>query len=78
MHQLKYINLNMFRILHSFSLLMAMLLLTFSSCKGQKIIETGAEQIADYLPLLQNKTVAIVGNQTSMIGNTHLVDSLIT
>ena len=68
----------MFRILHSFSLLMAMLLLTFSSCKGQKIIETGAEQIADYLPLLQNKTVAIVGNQTSMIGNTHLVDSLIT
>lgn len=68
----------MFRILHSFSLFMAMLLLTFSSCKGQKIIETGAEQIADYLPLLQNKTVAIVGNQTSMIGNTHLVDSLIT
>lgn len=68
----------MFRILHSFSLLMAMLLLTFSSCKGQKIIETGAEQIADYLLLLQNKTVAIVGNQTSMIGNTHLVDSLIT
>ena len=68
----------MFRILHSFSLLMAMLLLTFSSFKGQKIIETGAEQIADYLPLLQNKTVAIVGNQTSMIGNTHLVDSLIT
>ena len=68
----------MFRILHSFSLLMALFLLTFSSCKGQKIIETGAEQIADYLPLLQNKTVAIVGNQTSMIGNTHLVDSLIT
>jgi len=30
-----------------------------------------------YLPLLKNKTVALVVNQTSMIQNTHLVDSLL-
>lgn len=31
-----------------------------------------------YLPLLYNKRVGLVVNQTSMIGNTHLVDTLLT
>ncbi len=39
-------------------------------------IKTGAEQTEKYLPLLKGKRVAILGNQTSVIGNTHLVDSL--
>ncbi|MGC1633395.1 MAG: DUF1343 domain-containing protein [Gelidibacter sp.] len=39
-------------------------------------IRTGAEQTHLYLPLLQNKRVAILANQTSIIGDTHLVDSL--
>ena len=37
---------------------------------------TGAEQTAAYLPLIKGKKIAIVANQTSTIGTTHLVDSL--
>lgn len=39
---------------------------------------TGAQQTALYLPLLKGKTIALVVNQTSLIGKTHLVDSLIS
>jgi uncharacterized protein YbbC (DUF1343 family) len=41
-------------------------------------VVTGAEQTYVYLPLLEGKRVGIVANQTSMIDNTHLVDSLIS
>src|SRR5688572_23464141 len=46
--------------------------ITFAQTK----IVTGAEQVSAYLPLLKGKTVGLVVNQTSMIRNTHLVDSL--
>ena len=39
-------------------------------------IVPGAERINVYLPLLKNKRVGIFANQTSMVGNTHLVDTL--
>lgn len=39
-------------------------------------IKTGAEQTEKYLSYLKGKRVAILANQTSVIGNTHLVDSL--
>ncbi len=39
-------------------------------------IKTGAEQTDLYLPLLEGKRVAVLANQTSVIGKTHLVDSL--
>ena len=38
--------------------------------------KTGAEQTENYQPLLKNKKVALVVNQTSMLGNAHLVDVL--
>jgi len=38
----------------------------------------GAERVDLYLPLLKNKNVAIVANQSSTIGSTHLVDSLLS
>lgn len=38
----------------------------------------GAYQTDQYLPLLQDKKVGIVGNQSSLINNTHLVDSLLS
>ena len=41
-------------------------------------ITTGAERVNKYLSLITNKQVAIVGNQTSMINDIHLVDSLIS
>ncbi|MBC7934187.1 MAG: DUF1343 domain-containing protein [Rhizobacter sp.] len=39
-------------------------------------IKTGAEQTEKYLGYLKGKRVAILANQTSIIGHTHLVDSL--
>ncbi len=39
-------------------------------------IKTGADQTEKYVPYLQGKRVAILANQTSIIGNMHLVDSL--
>ena len=41
-------------------------------------IKTGADQTEKYLPYLKGKRIAILGNQTSVIGETHLVDSLKT
>ena len=39
---------------------------------------SAAVQTNDYLPLIEGKRVGIVGNQTSIIGETHLVDSLLS
>lgn len=44
----------------------------------QSTIQTGADQMNLYLPALQGKRVGLVVNHTSIIGRTHLVDSLIT
>jgi uncharacterized protein YbbC (DUF1343 family) len=43
---------------------------------GQKPVKTGAEQTEKYVPYLKGKRVAILANPTSVIGKTHLVDSL--
>jgi len=40
-------------------------------------ILTGADQMDRYLPLLKNKKVALLVNQTSVIQRTHLVDTLL-
>ena len=39
---------------------------------------SAAMQLDDYLPLIDGKRVGVVGNQTSIIGNTHLVDTLLS
>tara|TARA_R110002012_G_scaffold270024_4_gene454361 strand:- start:55191 stop:56456 length:1266 start_codon:yes stop_codon:yes gene_type:complete len=41
-------------------------------------IKVGAAQMEEYLPLLQNKNVGMVVNHTTMLGETHLVDSLLS
>ena len=51
--------------------------LTNTVSEEKKII-TGAEQTQLYFPLLKDKRVAVVANQTSLIGTTHLVDSLLS
>ncbi|MEE2699801.1 MAG: DUF1343 domain-containing protein [Bacteroidota bacterium] len=48
------------------------------SCQKEKTLKLGAERTTVYLSLLENKKVVIIANQTSMISNTHLVDSLIS
>ena len=54
------------------------------SCNAQKEtasqkeprILAGADRMQVYLPLIKGKTVGIFANQTSMVGTTHLVDTL--
>ncbi|MDC0629978.1 DUF1343 domain-containing protein [Flavobacteriaceae bacterium] len=52
-----------------------------SSTQAQTPIRVGAQQTARYLPLLKNKNIGIVANQTTVIfkedGYTHVVDSLL-
>lgn len=49
-----------------------------STTTGNDQIKTGADQTEKYLPLLKEKRIAIMANLTSVIGKTHLVDSLKT
>ena len=62
--------------------------LTLLSCRNQSNthaqtpLSVGAQQTEHYLPILKNKNVGIVANQTTVIfkenGYTHLVDSLLS
>lgn len=49
------------------------------NCYAQPVsaIETGAQQTKLFVPLLKEKQVGVVANQTSVIGKTHLIDSLL-
>ena len=48
-----------------------------SQAFGKKIV-LGAERFAEYEAALNGKSVALVVNQTSMVGSTHLVDILLS
>jgi len=50
---------------------------TNKSTNSSDRIITGAERMEIYLPLLRGKSVAVFANQTSLIKNTQLVDTLI-
>lgn len=44
---------------------------------AQNNIHPGADRLEEYLPLLQGKNVGVFANPTSMVGNAHLVDTLL-
>ena len=52
------------------------LLFICNAVTAQKVI-TGAEQMDRLLPILKGKRVALVVNQTSKVGETHLLDTLL-
>jgi len=66
------------------SISLILIVAVFSFCSSSKKshqqsfseIRTGAEQTEKYLSYLKGKRVAMMANQTSIIGKTHLVDSL--
>lgn len=61
--------------------LFILLLLQYCFVSAQKFsnkIIVGAEQTEEYLPLLENKKVALLVNQTSMVKSRHLVDTLLS
>jgi uncharacterized protein YbbC (DUF1343 family) len=47
-----------------------------NNANHRQVIYPGAWQISQYLPLLKGKRVGLFANQTSTIGNVHLVDTL--
>lgn len=47
----------------------------YSRTQAHRIVP-GAERLPVYLPLLKNKRVAVFANHTSLVGSTHLVDTL--
>jgi uncharacterized protein YbbC (DUF1343 family) len=47
-----------------------------NKAENSSAIVPGASRISVYLPLLKNRKLGIFANQTSMVGNTHLVDTL--
>lgn len=49
---------------------------TINEIPSQLVV--GAERLDVYLPSLKEKSVAVVGNQTSMVGSQHLVDTLLS
>ena len=57
-----------------------LILIVFSTeCSGTKEIPVpGAARIDQYKHLISGKSIAIVANQTSMVGKTHLVDTLLS
>jgi uncharacterized protein YbbC (DUF1343 family) len=50
---------------------------TLNNKDAEETIRTGAERTEDYFPLLENLRIAVAGNHTSMLGATHLVDTLL-
>src|ERR1035438_4213473 len=73
--------MKIFQILFFFSLITSLSCPAQQGSTNQSINPTikiipAAERIETYLPLLKGKAVAIFANQTSMAGNTHLVDTL--
>ena len=48
-----------------------------TNAQSSKTILPGAYQMEQYLPLLQNKRVAIFTNHTAMLGKVHLIDTLV-
>ncbi|QEH41535.1 exo-beta-N-acetylmuramidase NamZ domain-containing protein [Chitinophaga sp. XS-30] len=58
-------------------LLFLLLLCGCFSCFAQQPLLTGADRTDVYLPLLKGKRVGMLVNQTSIIGSSHLVDSLL-
>jgi uncharacterized protein YbbC (DUF1343 family) len=59
-----------------FSLFLGLLLVSFSVISQKRIIP-GAERMDQYIPLLKGKNVALFANPTSMVGDTHLIDTLL-
>lgn len=64
-----------------YTILLIISLIGIQICNSQdnkKRIIPAAERVVLYKPVLKNKTIAVVANQTSIVGNTHLVDTLIS
>lgn len=63
-----------------FLLILSILLLSCQSQAKNNLpapIKVGAERMAEYVPNLASQRVAVLANHTAMVGDTHLVDTLV-
>ena len=44
--------------------------------KAQKVLQVGAERIPELVTQLKGKRIGLICNQSSLVGNTHLIDTL--
>ena len=58
-------------------LLFLIMVVATTKAQPKKAILPGAYQMEQYLPLLENKRVAIFTNHTAMLGKIHLIDTLL-
>src|SRR5690554_2272392 len=64
----------------NFLVTISLILLQFfavNAQKNNKQIVLGIERLEEYLPYMENKKVAVVANQSSVIDDRHLVDILL-
>ncbi len=62
----------------NYSLIFCLLIIFIKTTAiAQSKIIPGAERMDMYIPMLKGKSVAVFANQTSMVGNIHLVDALV-
>lgn len=66
----------MMRRLHIVCLLLCLVGGVSAGAQKAMPIVTGAERMEVYLPLIEGKSVSVVGNHTSLVGSRHLVDTL--
>ncbi len=59
-------------------LLLTLCIFSVFACSQAQNLQLGAERMDEYLSELEGKRVALVVNQTSVINNTHLVDTLVS
>lgn len=58
-----------------FFLILALPVIAFAQVENVPVI-VGAERMVFVIPTIKNKRIAVVANQTSMVGKTHLIDTL--
>ncbi|MCX6321945.1 MAG: DUF1343 domain-containing protein [Bacteroidia bacterium] len=62
-----------------YTIILSLVVLSSSVCYGaRKTPIPGSYQIELYRDMIEGKSVAVVANQTSMVGQTHLVDNLLS
>lgn len=60
------------------SFLLGLLCMGVACSPAEPQILAGAERINDYLPLIRDQQIALVANHASVVGGTHLVDTLLS
>ncbi len=54
------------------------LLVSCSQAQPEQTIEPGAEKVSEYLKIIEGKKLGLVANHTSLVGTTHLLDTLLS